>query len=247
MDSPAKATRIRKSPAPKTAPGQVRMPGEDHRTRVGRERRERMRRHLLQAVTSVCSGRKITGPAVIEDVVQYANVSRGTFYKYFDSLEEAISQLAFEMVDEMVISSSEYYGRLTDPVQRTATGFQAYLARSIIDRDWGGFVTHLDLFSKDDVRILNNIRHDIETGIKTGDYFVRSVDVAVDLVIGATIEAIRRIVADNRGVDYMTAMTELVLNALGVSHSKAEKVVRQAYDRLRELGPGSLPWWRPLE
>jgi hypothetical protein len=34
---------------------------EDHRVRVARERRERMRAHLLQSVMAVCGGRKLTG------------------------------------------------------------------------------------------------------------------------------------------------------------------------------------------
>ena len=75
---------------------------EDHRVRVGRQKRERMRAHLLKSVFSVCSRETLRDPASIDDVVKDASVSRGTFYKYFDSLDEAISELGLQMADEMV-------------------------------------------------------------------------------------------------------------------------------------------------
>lgn len=220
---------------------------ENHRTRVGREKRERMRRRLLDSVVAVCSGLTASGPAVIDDVIRHAGVSRGTFYKYFESLEQAIAEVAFELVDEMVDTVSPYYTTIADPAFRTATGFQAYLSRAIMDHQWGGFVTHLGLLSGDNVRVLANIKADIRLGVETGDYAVASVGVAADLLVGAKIEAIRRIIAEDLGADYMQAMTELVLRAFGITPTKAAKVVRQAYAHLCKIGPDTIPWWKPLD
>jgi AcrR family transcriptional regulator len=219
---------------------------ENHRSRVGRERRERMRKHLLQSVTSVCSGRSVQGRAVIDDVIKHAGVSRGTFYKYFESLEQAIAEVAYTLVEEMV-DAIPYYHALEDPVMRTATGFQTYLARAIIDHEWGGFVTHLDLLGGENVRILEAIQGDMRKGVANGDYVLKSIDTAADLLMGAKIEAMRRIVAEGLGAQYMREMTELVLTALGVPPARAEEVVREAFDKLCELGPGNLVWWRPIE
>jgi Bacterial regulatory proteins, tetR family len=108
----------------------IETPRENHRVRVGRERRGRMRAHLLQSVMTVCAGQRLTGATVIEDVVRHANVSRGTFYKYFDSLDEAVTQLAFELAEQMTAGISSVYDTLDDPVMRTATGFQTYLTRA---------------------------------------------------------------------------------------------------------------------
>ncbi|WP_374943410.1 TetR/AcrR family transcriptional regulator, partial [Sphingomonas sp.] len=72
---------------------------EDHRTRVGRERRERMRNQLLQSVLAVCAGRGPAGAAVIDDVVRHASVSRGTFYNHFESIEQAVSELGLQLAD----------------------------------------------------------------------------------------------------------------------------------------------------
>lgn len=222
-------------------------PREDHRVRVGREKRERMRSHLLQSTLSVVSAPKGSGLPVIDDIIRHADVSRGTFYKYFDSVDQAISELALQLGDEMTENILAVYDVLEDPVQRTATGFQTFLARSIIDPAWGAFMTHIGLLSGDKNFLGSKIKADIRLGIETGDYVVSSVELATDLLMGAKIEAIRRIIGGERDTAYMRGMTELVLCSFGVTPTKAAKSVRKAYDRLHVEAPGKLSWWRPLD
>lgn len=230
----------------KVEPG-IPEPREDHRVRVARERRGRMRAHLLQSVLSVCAGRKLTGATVIEDVVRHAEVSRGTFYKYFDSLDEAVTQLAFELAEEMTLGITSVYDVLDNPVMRTTTGFQTFLMRAWIDPDWGGFLTHLGLMDGEAGLISAKVKGDIRLGIETGDYDVASVDLAADLLMGAKHEAIRRIVSGERNLAYVHGMTAMVLRSFGVSTSKAAKAVDRAYVRLVKEAPNKLNWWRPID
>lgn len=220
---------------------------EDHRVRVARARRERMRAHLLQSVLSACAGRKLTGATVIEDVVRHAAVSRGTFYKYFDSLDEAVTQLAFELAEQMTADTYNVYDVLDDPVQRTATGFQTFLTRAWIDPEWGGFITHLGLMDGESGLVSSKVKGDIRLGVETGDYSVVSVDLAADLLMGAKHEAIRRIISGERDPAYIRGVTTMVLRSFGVAGGKAEKAVDRAYRRLLVEAPGKLSWWRPIE
>ena len=221
-------------------------PREEHRVRVARERRGRMRNHLLQSIMSVCAGRKLTGATVIEDVVRHAEVSRGTFYKYFDTLDEAVTQLAFQLAEEMTSDIANVYDVLTDPVMRTATGFQTFLTRAWIDPAWGGFLTHLGLIDGENGLISSKVKGDIRRGIESGDYAVTSVDLAADLLMGAKHEAIRRIVSGERDPSYILGMTGMVLRSFGVTQARAETTARRAYDRLVGEAPGKLSWWRPI-
>lgn len=222
-------------------------PREDHRVRVAREKRQRMRAHLMQSVLTVCSGRKLTGSTVIEDVIRHADVSRGTFYKYFESLDEAVIEVAAELAEEMTEGIAMVYDVLDDPVLRTATGFQTFLARSWIEPNWGAFIIHLDLLNGEQNMIASKVKGDIRMGIETGDYFVGSVDTAADLLMGAKHEAIRRIIAGEQDVGYIQDIAAMVLRSFGVSHSKAEKSVARAFVRLCREAPGKLSWWRTDE
>ena len=87
-------------------------PREDHRVRVAREKRERMKARILQSVLSVCSGVEASGPAVIDDVIRHAEVARGTFYKYYNSLDEAIAELGSVLADEMTVGIYPVYNVL---------------------------------------------------------------------------------------------------------------------------------------
>jgi AcrR family transcriptional regulator len=220
---------------------------EDHRVRVARMKRKRMRAHLLKSVLNVCSGQKLTGATVIEDVVRHANVSRGTFYKYFDSLDEAVTHLAFDLAEKMTADISSVYDVLEDPVLRTATGFQTFLTRARIDPAWGNFITHLDLIVGEDGLITTKVKGDIRLGVETGDYSVASIDLAADLLMGAKKEAIRRIIAGQKDTAYIKGMTSMILRSFGVSPSKAEKGVERAFQRLAKEAPASLSWWRSID
>ena len=217
---------------------------EDHRIRVGRERRERMRSHLLHAVLQVCSAEGGPGVATIDDVIRHAGVSRGTFYKYFVSVDQAASELGLQLAAEMTVGIEAVYDVLDDPVLRTATGFQMFLVRAMLEPDWGSFIAGIRLLSGDNI-FTRKIKDDILLGIETGDYAVPSVEVASDLLMGAKIEAIRRL-TDGRGVEYVQAMASMVLRSFGVSPAKADKSVAKAYHRLLVEAPGKIAWWRPL-
>src|SRR3546814_6029616 len=64
-----------------TAPASVVPNPEDFRIRVAADRRERMRARLLDAVLDLYQPGRGGAHLVIDDVIQTAGVSRGTFYK----------------------------------------------------------------------------------------------------------------------------------------------------------------------
>lgn len=218
-------------------------PRENHRVRVAREKRKRMKAHLMHSIIAVCSGRKLTGSTVIEDVVRHANVSRGTFYKYFETLDEAVIEIAFELAEEMTAGIAPVYDVLEDPVARTATGFQTFLSRSCMDASWGAFIVHLDLLNGEQNKIASKVKGDIRLGVQTGDYSVSSVDTAADLLMGAKHEAIRRIIAGENRSEYVRGMVKMVLRSFGVPDWRAQEAVEHSFARLCKMAPEHLPWW----
>jgi len=140
-----------------------------------------MRDHLLGAVLAVYPGKPGQGPAVIDDVIRVAKVSRGTFYKYYPSLEEAVAELGAKLAAEMVAAIGALYDSLEDPIERSATAFQLYLSRAIIEPKWGVFVAHLNHL-KPDHQMISHVATDFTSGSKAGLYDFRSLDVAVRLL-----------------------------------------------------------------
>lgn len=209
------------------------VPQEDHRVRVARERRQRMRSHLLNAVMAVCADDTPNSTKVIDDVVAYAEVSRGTFYKYFVSLDEAIAELGAMLAEEMTVSIWPLQSALTDPREKTATGSQVFMRRAMLDPHWGGFLARIGLLTPENTMI-RRMMDDIREGIQAGVYDLPSVESGLDLLLGSKIEAIRRMVRHHGDVskEYPRIISTLILRGFGVAPKEAHAIAHAMADRL---------------
>ncbi|QUT07181.1 TetR/AcrR family transcriptional regulator [Sphingobium phenoxybenzoativorans] len=221
-------------------------PAEDHRIRNARRRRERMRTQLLEAVLAVYPGEDPSAPAVIDDVIRHAGVSRGSFYKYFRSLEEAVAELGSKFADELAEAYSSMYANVDDPAIRAATGFQLFLARAYLDSRWGSFVCHLNHLNRN-AGMLRRIRMDLDAGLAASIFSIDDMDVALDLVIGAKIEGVRHLINGGGSRRYIEAMATMILKSLGLAPDAAISVVRAASNRLHREAPAQLNWWRTFD
>ena len=80
------------------------MTTQDHRSRVAAEKRERMRTRLIESALHVFSTKGVEASA-IEDVIEAAGVSRGTFYNYYKTNEELL-------VAVLQATSNEVFGQV---------------------------------------------------------------------------------------------------------------------------------------
>jgi len=233
------------------ASSQVEMAGastsqsEDFRTRLARDKRARMRERLLAATLAVCSAETVRNPAVIDDVIKAADVSRGTFYKYFSSLDEAIAELGGSMMQALIQEVASVRRAMTDPSDRVIVGPLLSLAHAAQDTQWGAFVSSINHLG-DDVngRVFRDaVLGDLLAAQRDGVVNFSSVEAAADLLIGATQQAVRRIVKggsmDSEGVLSFTVMLML---ALGMPARKAHRAVHQTWEHLCERHLDALPW-----
>lgn len=214
---------------------------ENHRTRVAREKRTRMRGHLLQAVVSAHETSLNGNRAVIDDVIRRANVARGTFYQYFSSLDEAIVESSLTMVAEMAAGADAIYSAIDDPAMRVATGLFSFLFRASMDRPWGAFLLQTRL--EGDNLITRRIRTDLNAGVTTGVFLLPSVEVGVDMILGVLRQSVRRIIAESGDLHSAKDIGEMVLRSFGLSIDDAEETARRAYQNFCDRGPELLPWW----
>src|SRR5271165_4061046 len=93
----------------------------DHRTRVGRERSARTETRLLEAALGVFADMGPDAP-MIEDFARAAGVSRGTFYNYFESVEELLAATSEWMTRELIESIESALEPLEGPALRLGIG-----------------------------------------------------------------------------------------------------------------------------
>lgn len=221
-------------------------PVADHRPVVARKKREVMRSKLLDAAMRVFAASGVS-PPVIDDVIREANVSRGTFYNYFDSLEQVLVAIGQELNNQMTSDILPVYDVLTQPWQRAAVASRLFLIRALLDPKWAGFVTRVDAWQHNTL-VAEYMSKDLENGKAVGDFRFDRLDAATDFLMGASAHGIQAI---QQGVDdpkqYMDACVRMTLASVGCSADRCEEGVAFSSSYLKSWVSGeltaTLPEW----
>lgn len=222
---------------------------EDFRVRAAARKREAMRQRLLDATLAACSAETIRNPALIDDVIRLAEVSRGTFYKYFDSMEEATRELGRVLMREMVDNVALVLQDIRSPAERVIAGPLLYLARAAQDAQWGAFVSGIDHLAEGphERLIQHAIARDLLEAREQQVLSFPSLELAMDLLVGAARQAVQRIVREGRGdADRILEYVVMVMLALGMTRARARRAVQAIWAHLQQSHPQSLPWLTAL-
>jgi AcrR family transcriptional regulator len=186
-------------------------------------RTARTRKRIQDAARHAFSER---GTAVqIDDVIRIAGVARGTFYNYFQSVEELFEHVAAEMARDMGERIHRRLASHGDAAVRIANGVRHFCLRAHQERDWGLFLAHFGLSAETlQIAIRETALLDIESGTASGRFRLRPDQAmsALALLSGATLAAMKLIIS---GVEAPQrageTVAELTLRALGVEPSEA--------------------------
>lgn len=221
----------------------------DFRVRIGKERRERMRARLLSATFDVYQSASAAEPAVIDDVIRHASVSRGTFYKYFGTLEQAVAELGSQMALDLLHSIKDVYSNVDDSAERVVGGALMPLARAAMQPRWGAFTSRVDFtqkrWSRNDLLLgftLDSLVHARDDGALAFE----SLTAAVDLVVGVVVEGMRRSANGHAiGKAYIRELLVMMLRGLGAERQDAKHIAGTAWNRL-VANADILGWWAEL-
>jgi AcrR family transcriptional regulator len=198
----------------------------DHRTRVGRERSARTETQILEAAVRVFAEMGPDAPK-IDDFVQAAGISRGTFYNHFESVEELLAATSEWTTRENLEAIERAIEDLEGPALRFGVGLRLFFARAQADPVWCAFVGRV--WKVGGVELPSR---DLEQGLRLGIFRAPSPEVARDLLFGGIREALLRIGSGRTPAAYGAQMTELVLQALGTDARRIAAVMRHELPRL---------------
>ena len=215
----------------------------DHRVRMARVRRDRMNERLLAAVLECYASSPQQQPTV-DDVIRQAGVSRATFYKYFNSVEQAAGILGRDLGQEMVEGLVTLFDGPEPPLFRVSTAVLLFLMRAVTDQVWGRFISRTDYLNQD-TQPLIGMTALIARARDSGVLEFRDIDAAASLTVGAMMEAIRRMARTGQwSRPYVEELAAMVLRALGLGNEEAHETVRDRTIFIRGLAPDRLSWWR---
>ena len=218
----------------------------DHRPQVAAQRRERMRSRLVQAAFETASLGGIAA-VTIDAVIAKAEVSRGSFYKYFDTPQALMHDVGQVVVDALLEAMNPLVAPLIDPAERIAVGVRVVLHMGKRYPALAGFLARsgwpaVDLTPK----FYSVLGNTIESGMNEGRLSRMPVRLAIANVVGTLMGALHTEFTQAQENDFQNLAAAVVLRGLGLKEADARQIasaelpidlalVEQALGRLRDL------------
>jgi len=197
----------------------------DHRTRVAAEKRERMKARLIESALQVFA-RKGADAAVIEDVIDLAGVSRGTFYNYYSTNEDLMLAVLESVSDDMIVIIDQAIATHSDPATRLASGVRLVLKTCCEHPLLACFFSKIGMsYSQGNSLALRYLKRDLAAGIEAERFSVANTEMGLMLVFGTLFAAIFNISLDRMSTDFVDEICYHLLLALGLPKRSARSLV----------------------
>ena len=191
-----------------------------------------MRSRLLATTLQLVAAE---GPAAvsIDDVIAAAEVSRGTFYKYFPSPEVLVQEVALKVATDLVFMADPVVLQRDDPAERVACGIRLVARLALHHPAAAGFLAQLGWPDTDGQNVLLDfVRRDLAEGMRRGRFREMPMSLALNMVSGGVIGAIHCMLKPTCEPDFAEMSAAAVLRALGVAAQTAAAV---AYKPLQPI------------
>lgn len=192
--------------------------------RVGARRRAETRLRLLQSSLQVFS-EKGADSTVIDDVIEAAGVSRGTFYNHFRTTTELLLALASAMSDEVLAVVDPAVLTLPDPVHRFSAGTRLYMHMAMRYPTWGRFITSVGTRMAARGQLIDQcLTRDLQAAIDSRRVNVADLLVARDIVLGSIFYGIETMLTEPTHKHHAEKLAATFLRGMGIAEEEADEI-----------------------
>jgi AcrR family transcriptional regulator len=187
-------------------------------------KRERTRRQLVVAAIAAFSNHGVA-ETTLQQIAVAAGVTKGTVYNHFQTKDEIVRAVALSIAQAIRARSAPARAALATGAEQMAAGCRRYLGLAQSSPAWALLI--LDVASVDPTfrkTITGFVRTELRRGLRRKEFSVASEAAALDLIIGATMEGMRRIALGQAQKQHAAAVTASILRGLGVAAARAQRI-----------------------
>jgi AcrR family transcriptional regulator len=207
-------------------------------------RAERTRAALMAAGLRLFASRPVDA-VTVDDIVQAAEVGKGSFYNHFSDREALARAIASRIRASIETTIDRANAGVDDPAKRMARAICAYLRYPLDAPEPAGFLVHIHSGHTSLTAPLNRgLVDDLEKGLASGRFGVATVESGALYVMGVTQLTLVRIVQEPNpalAVVLSQQMCALVLRGLGLAGVEADQIAAQASDEIVRQGLWAAP------
>jgi len=197
---------------------------ENHRTRVGRERRGRTGRRILAAVFTIVDNEGVDS-LTIDRIAETAGLSRGSFYTYAAHLDDLLVRISHLIWSQVRLEQNELLGHSATPLVRMSLSLRYGILRSIGDPALGPILFKaLDWSGTFGREMRTAVLSDLTAADRDGTIDVDSLDTAADIGMGLMIAIMHSALVDGPSPAKLSEQSVMVFRALGLSRSDAHEL-----------------------
>ena len=180
----------------------------------------------------------------IDDIVQEAGVSKGSFFNYFKEKVEVLHAIRQEVKEKITDTVGDINKDITDPAERVARGLSFYFRLVIDEPNMVRFMLQLDANVSDAIALQVNdgVLSDAREGITSGRFNVPSADSAAYFIVGAGYAGLVNMLNDQKVSSVASLgrhLIVMVLCGLGLENDEANSIAAVAVEQIvRKQGDG---------
>jgi len=209
---------------------------QDHRIRVAASRREEMQNVLLFSALSLASEKSIH-EIDVEDIILHAEVSRGSFYKYFPSVQASVLALVSQLARELNTEIEAITHQIPDTATRLVITTKLTMRFLVKVPLLGNFLIQLPWPSQNsEVNVFKHISADVELCIKEGVFSKMPASIGCNLLVGSLIGGVHTMLAKPASSSgYENKVLHPVLVGLGLDLKAADELLKVPMPSLPKL------------
>lgn len=203
------------------------------------ERAERTRAALVAAGQRLFCERPVDAVA-IDDIVQAADVSKGSFYNHFSDRDALVREVTAQIRSAVERAVSRANAGVEDPARRMARAVCVYLRYAVDDPERAGVLVRIHSGHTSTSTPLNKgLVDDVAQGLAQGRFTVPTMEAGVLYVLGVAQLALIRVTQEptmTLAVSLAQQMCAMLLRGLGVPGSEPGLIAAQAADEIVRQG-----------
>ena len=199
---------------------------QDHRIRVAASRREEMQNSLMFSLLALASEVSIH-EIDVDDIIKHAEVSRGSFYKYFPSVQALIPALANQLAHELTAEIDAITHQIPSTANRLVVNAKLTMRSLAKHKILGNFLIQLPWPTQNtEFNVFTNISSDIELGIKEGLFAKMPASIGCNLLVGSLIGGISVMLSKSPSMSYENKVLYQALIGLGLDAKTADELLK---------------------
>ena len=200
-----------------------------------RERRKLATRQALLDATQALLAKRSFDSLSVDNIVERADVARGTFYNYFRDKDALERELASQSRARIEGEIARVNIGVINPAERIARAFLSVLHMGISAPHHARAMVRLFPHATDPAAPINSgVRRDVVEGIAQGRIVAISEDAGVACVVGVFTAGLNRALdlpADQIR-EFAHGLGTILLHGLGLKRAEAERIMRDAIEAI---------------